>query len=80
MKPKLDWVHTQIQKQAQSGFPETAGITLIAIYDLTRIQRNELAASRETPPNVRRQDAFVHLPGYYETAKAMLGFIAVNSV
>jgi hypothetical protein len=84
MKPKLDWVQTkiqQIQRQSPSGFPENAGIMLIAIYELVRAQRNELGHPRETPPSMHRQDAFVNLqifPRYYEIAEATRAFLAAN--
>lgn len=86
MKPKLDWVQNklqQIQKQAPAGFPENATIMLVAIYDLMRCQRNELGHPRETPPNVKRQDAFVNLqifPRYYEIAEEVRTFLASNPV
>ena len=84
MKPKLDWVHTkiqEIQKRAPSGFPDNATIMLVAIYDLMRCQRNELGHPRETPPHVKREDAFVNLqifPRYYEIAEEVRGFLSAN--
>jgi len=86
MKPKLDWVQNkiqQIQKQAPAGFPENAGIMLVAIYDLMRCQRNELGHPRGKPPNMNRQDAFVNLqifPRYYEIAEEVRAFLASNPV
>jgi hypothetical protein len=86
IKPKLDWVQNkiqQIQKQAHAGFPENAGIMLVAIYDLMRCQRNELGHPRETPPQMHRQDAFVNLqifPRYYEIAEEVRAFLGSNTV
>jgi len=86
MKPKLDWVHRkfqEIQNKRARAFPDNATLMVTAIYDLIRCQRNEIGHPRETPPNVTKEDAFVNLqifPRYYETAEAVRGFFAVNSV
>ena len=84
MKPKLDWIHAklvQLQEKRPSGFPENAVIAVTAIYDLLRIQRNELGHPREVPPSISRQDAFVNLqifPRYFETAEAIRSFAKRN--
>jgi hypothetical protein len=56
---------------------------LVAIYGLMRGQRNDLGHPRESPPNIKRQDAFVNLqifPRYYEIAEEVRAFLGSNSV
>jgi hypothetical protein len=56
---------------------------LVAIYDLMRCQRNELGHPRETPPNIKREDAFVQLQiftRYYEIAEEVRAFLGSSSV
>ena len=86
MKPKLDWVHHKLEtlpKDARIGLPENTSIMLVAIYDLLRLQRNELGHPRETPPRVTREDAFVNLqifPRFYETAEQVRAFLTVKRI
>jgi len=86
MKPKLDWVHHKLEtlpKDARAGLPENTSIMLIAVYDLLRLQRNDLGHPRETPPQVTREDAFVNLqvfPRFYETAEQVRAFLTVKRI
>jgi hypothetical protein len=86
MKPKLNWVHRKIEalpKDVRAGMPENTGIMLMAVYDLLRLQRNELGHPRETPPQVGHEDAFVNLqvfPRFYETAERVRAFLAMNQI
>jgi hypothetical protein len=43
IKPKLDWLHAkfgELQRSGPPGFPDNACLTVTAIYDLLREQRN----------------------------------------
>ncbi len=83
MNPKLQWVHQKLQSIKSRGFPENATITVTAIYDFMRGQRNELGHPREMPPAVTQEDAFVNLqvfPRYYQTAEEVRAFLATNRV
>ena len=86
MKPKLDWIHKKVQNLQEnrvSGFPENGTLMLTTIYDLIRNQRNELGHPRETPPTMKREDAYVNLqifPRYYETAEEIRVFLSSNRV
>jgi hypothetical protein len=86
MKPKLDWVRAKIealQATRTAGFPENAGIMVVAMYDLIRQQRNELGHPRENPPLLTRNDVFGNLQvfvRYYETAEMVRSFLASNRV
>ncbi|MGH8590404.1 MAG: hypothetical protein ACREXX_14060 [Gammaproteobacteria bacterium] len=82
MKPKLDWIHRklqEVQQQGRAGFPDNAVIAVTPIYDLLRVQRNELGHPRQIPPTVSREDAFVNLqifPRYFETMEKIRTFAA----
>ncbi len=86
MKPKLDWIHRKIQelrRQGFAGFPENAVIAVTAIYDLLRIQRNDLGHPGPIPPSVSREDAFVNLqifPRYFETVEKIRAFAATHQL
>lgn len=86
MKPKMDWVHRKIQSVQDGrsqGFPDNATVMVTAIYDLLRVQRNDLGHPRETPPSISREDAFVNLqifPRYYETAETVRTFLKTNKI
>lgn len=86
LKPKLDWVDAKIesvQKRRLPGFPENAPIMLTAIFNLMRCQRNELGHPRETPPRVKREDAFANLQlfmPYYVTAEELRAFLVTTQV
>jgi hypothetical protein len=86
MKPKLDWVRAKIdvlQVARTAGFPENAGIMVVAMYDLIRQQRNELGHPRENPPVLTRDDVLGNLQvfvRYYETAEMVRSFLASNRV
>jgi hypothetical protein len=88
IKPRLDWVHEKLRKIEQNsprpaGFPESATLMVIAIYDLMRAQRNDLGHPRTNPPRQSREDVYVHLqifPGYYATAESLRACLATSSV
>lgn len=86
MKPKLDWVHAKLldlQNRRTPGLPDNVTLTVTAIYDFLRSQRNDLGHPREIPPNVDREEAFVNLqifPRYYQTAEELRQFLAGNQV
>lgn len=86
MKPKLDWIHKKIQHLQESklaGLPENGTLMVTTIYDLIRNQRNELGHPRESPPAMKREDAYVNLqvfPRYYETAEDIRRFLSTRKV
>ena len=86
MKPKADWVRAKIealQAAKVPGIPETAGLMIVAIYDLIRQQRNELGHPRETPPALTRDDVLGGIQifvRYYETAETLRAFLSTNHV
>jgi hypothetical protein len=54
-----------------------------AIYDMIRMQRNDLGHPREHPPRMSQGDAHANLlmfPRYYETAEMVRRFLAANRV
>jgi hypothetical protein len=65
------------------GIPESAGLMIVAIYDLIRQQRNELGHPREEPPSLTRDDVLGLIQvfvSYYETAEGLRVFLAKNQV
>ncbi len=86
MKPKLDWIHaklTALQSRRLPGFPEGSLLMVTAIYELLRVQRNDLGHPREAPPRLDREDVFASLqifPRYYETANQLIQFLRSNPV
>lgn len=86
MKPKLDWVHAKFQelrKSHRDEVPENAPMMVTVVYDLLRIQRNELGHPRETPPSLSRDDALANLrvfPAYYAAAEAVRSFLGTVEV
>lgn len=86
VKPKLDWVHSkllQVQGTKGSGLPDNSTLTVTAIYQLLRSQRNDLGHPRDMPPTVEREDVFANLqifPRFYETAEQLRAYLATNSV
>lgn len=86
MKPKLDWVHNKLQDVQRSpgtAIPENSAMMATVIYDLLRMQRNELGHPRDAPPRVDRDEAVVNLqifPRYYDAAERVRQFLASNGV
>jgi hypothetical protein len=87
MKPKLDLVtdkFRQIQTPKRPpDLPEDVDIKIAGIYNLIRVQRNDLGHPREAPPTVTRDDAYGYLrlfPSYYATAEKVREFLAKNKV
>jgi hypothetical protein len=88
MKPKLDWVHEKLlllQRRSPRlpGFPDDATQTVTAIYNLLRVQRNDLGHPSDTPPPPKRDEAFRSLlifPGFYGAAEELRRFLAANKV
>lgn len=77
IKPKLDWLHAkfgELQKSGRPGFPDNACLTVTAIYDLLRVQRNDLGHPRETPPSPHPESVLVSLqvfPRFFEAAEVI---------
>ncbi len=82
MKPKLDWIANKFQQpgvRAIPGFPDNAQVSILAVYDLLRVQRNELGHPSPAPPAVDREDAFSNLQvfaRYYETVEKIRTVLA----
>jgi hypothetical protein len=86
MKPKLDWITVKFQEQsvrALAGFPDNAQIAILAVYDLLRVQRNELGHPKEAPPAVEREDVFSGLQvfaRYYEIVEKIRVLLSANQI
>ena len=83
MKPKLDWVRHRFEAIRGPRFPDNAGVMVGTVYDLLRLQRNDLGHPRETPPSISRSDAFVNLqvfPRYYVLAEQVRAYLASHAV
>ena len=86
IKGRLDWLHHKlraIQDGKYSGYPENAALMITTIYDMIRLQRNDLGHPREAPPQPSRGEVHANLlvfPRYYETAENVRTFLAANQV
>ena len=86
IKPRIDFVHhklTAIQQRGVSGFPESATLMVTAMYDMIRVQRNDLGHPRERPPLLEADEANARLQmfaGYFETAEHVRRFLEANKV
>jgi hypothetical protein len=86
VRPKLDWVHAKlrrIESRRPEDFPDRSSVMVTSIYDLIRLQRNDLGHPREAPPRVGREDASAYLqifPTYYERAETLRSFLRLNKV
>ncbi|MCH7866850.1 MAG: hypothetical protein IH881_04090 [Myxococcales bacterium] len=86
MKPKLDWIAAKFQQpavRALDQFPNNAQVSILAVYDLLRVQRNELGHPSQAPPAVDREDAFSNLQvfaRYYETVEKIRTVLAGSQI
>lgn len=87
MRPKLDWVVKKmeaLQKGRHVGLPDNSATMMSAIYDLLRVQRNELGHPKDTPPpNVSREKAYSNLQiftAYYVCAEELRVFLTTTKV
>jgi hypothetical protein len=86
MKPKLDWIAAKFQQPAVrglAGLPDNAQVSILAVYDLLRVQRNELGHPSPAPPAVDREDAFSNLQvfaRYYETVEEIRTVLAGTQI
>ena len=84
MKPKMDWVlrKTEMIKGSHPRrLPDTLNVTLTAVYNFIRTQRNELGHPQDRPPVVTREEAFVNLrvfPTYYIAADRYISFLGAS--
>jgi hypothetical protein len=63
--------------------PESLDITLPALFDLIRRQRNELGHPQENPPSVDREQAFVYFrtfPSYVRDIEAFAEYLKTNGL
>jgi hypothetical protein len=85
MKPRIDFIQRKfeaLQNASAAGFPESAALMVIAIYDMIRVQRNDLGHPREQPPKLERHEAQARLQmfgAFYETAEQVRTFLAQAS-
>ena len=88
MRPKLMWLHDKLQR-AQAirprieGIPESITLTVTAIYDLLRTQRNDLGHPTDAPPRPSRSQAYANLlvfAPYYESAEAFRKTLAGTKI
>jgi hypothetical protein len=87
MKPKLDWLAGKFQRiqtpNRPPELPEDVDIKIPGIYNLIRVQRNDLGHPREMPPAITRDDAYGYLrifPSYYATAEKVREFLTKHKV
>jgi hypothetical protein len=86
IKGRADWVHDKLRSVQDSkprGFPENAAIMVTGIYDMIRMQRNDLGHPRETPPSLTRRQVNANLvlfPTFYETAESVRKFLTSSKV
>ena len=89
MKGKLDFVSKKIDDINQSGakrphdWPDTAALTASVIYNLLRVQRNELGHPQPLPPQMSAEDAFVTLqmfPVYYQHSEELRSVLSTTKV
>jgi hypothetical protein len=87
VKKKLDWIHNKLLQteggKRRAGYPDSASVMIVAIYNLIRSQRNDFGHPRETPPRPNREDAQAYLqifPTYYATAESLRTFLKSNKV
>jgi len=82
MKRKLDWVHKKylaIQQSPPQGFPDNATLVITGIYDLLRVQRNDLGHPRQLPPSLGGEELFASLqcfPGFMLSADRLCAVLA----
>jgi hypothetical protein len=73
MKPKLDWIAEKF-RHSERTLPEGTALMVVAIYDLVRMQRNELGHPSDEPPNVSLVDGRARLqmfPALYSNARIL---------
>lgn len=86
IRGRAHWVHEKlrsIQDQRLAGFPENAALTATGIYDMIRMQRNDLGHPREQPPHLTRDQAYANLlifPTFYETSETIRRFLTTQKV
>ena len=64
-------------------FPRMLALMVTAIYDMIRMQRNDVGHPRENPPRLTQGDAHANLlvfPRYYETAEVVRRFLSTRKV
>jgi hypothetical protein len=86
MKPKQDRIERtllSVNRNDIPGFPDNVSTMLFGIYDLLRVQRNELGHPQELPPSINRWDAHARLvvfSSYYVTAEKIRDCLRRHSI
>lgn len=87
IKQKHDWLvkkYSSIPPGARkTQLPESLDVTLSALYDLIRRQRNDLGHPREQPPAMDRDQAFVYFklfPTFIQDAEAFAAYCRSHSL
>jgi hypothetical protein len=86
IRPRIEFVHrkfTEVEGRSVEGFPESSALMVTALYDMIRLQRNELGHPRPLPPRVEPEEAVSRLhmfAGYYETAEKVRVFLGSHKV
>jgi hypothetical protein len=90
MKRKLDWVSQKLEEvstwpiaKRPPGWPDTATLTVTSIYNLLRVQRNDLGHPQPTPPQMSIEDAFVNLqifPVYDQHSEELRSVLSTTKV
>ncbi len=77
IKPKLDWLHAkfgELQRSGPPGFPDNACLTVTAVYDLLRAQRNDLGHPRENPPSPHPENVLLVFKSFLGSLKQPKSF------
>jgi hypothetical protein len=86
MKPKVDWFHKRLDlldsaKRRPRDLPELPAMLATFLYNLMRLERNDLGHPQDAPPQVRRDEAYALLqtfPTYYLAAEELREWFVDN--
>jgi hypothetical protein len=79
MKPKLDWISHKFQV-ARKTLPDGSELMVLGVYNLVRLQRNELGHPQGSPPRVSRIDARAFLqmfPPFFTKAQELRAHLRI---
>lgn len=87
VKQKHRWLVAKYEslpaEDRRTHLPESLDVTLSSLYDLIRMQRNELGHPQEQPPAIDRERAFLYLklfPTFIEDAEAFATYCKSHSL
>lgn len=82
MKPTLDWISEKFQS-VQKRLLDSTSLLVVSIYNLARLQRNELGHPSDEPPRVRREEARAYLqmfPPSYAKAQELRSWLSKTKI